>query len=282
MAITISIGVGLKQVNNAKSSIKDENFLLQTNIIVDDVLTLLEKMPEMELLQKDESGDALEIFLSQSEFIPFEASGIQVGISIKSARSKVSINHLLSLQASGTAEEPLALQTFKSFLAQYNVGSSYFDMLLDSVSEHNITYNALSDIIDAKPDIYRDNITSIQHLEEINNYYRDSNYDNALASIDFEDLFYFGDQNTSNYCIDNNHMSPWTRHMLQEMSVQEAEDYYPESNAIIILGFNICKDAKNKKFLEVELEIIQDEKTANIRFEYNIKQTKGYNFSYEI
>lgn len=76
--------------------------------------------------------------------------------------------------------------------------------------------------------------------------------------------------------------------MLTGISVEEAEDmleedYAPvgDTNSTGIAGYKYCKD-KERQFLDVELEIIQGEKTANISFEYDIQQAKGYNFSYEI
>ena len=292
MAISISIGIGLKHVNEAKSSIKDENFLLQTNIILDDVLAFLENMPEMKYLKKDKIGDALDIFLAQSEFIPFEAEGIKVGISIKSARRKINLNELLDLNISADSVEPQQLEYFKAFLSGYGVNMSYVDMLKDSVSKYNINYTPSTDILDAKPDIFRDYIASYEHLEEINEYYKDTYYENSLAAIDFKDLFYLGRDSNNSYCIDSYYMSTWTIHMLTGMSLEEAEENEghdfisgDDSNETDnIMGFRLCKstDVDARKFLDVHLEIIQDEKTANISFEYDILNAKGYNFSYEI
>jgi hypothetical protein len=281
MAITISIGIGFKHVNEAKSSIKDENFLLQTNIILDDVLTFLQNSPEIKEIKKND--ELLDIFLAQSELIPFDISDIKVLISIKSARRKVNINNLLETNSTTPTKQILR---FKEFLTSYNVNPSYVDMLEDSVSKHDDNYIARTDILDAKPDIFRDYIASYKHLEEINEFYTNTNYDNSLEDIDFKDLFYFGrDTNTSktaSYCIDNNYMEPWARHMVEGVSLEDAEAYVVvDSNETEVNGFNLCS-GEDRLFLDVNLEITQDEKKAKIGFEYDIKQTKGYNFSYEI
>jgi hypothetical protein len=287
MAITISIGVGFKHVNEAKSSIRDENFLLQTNIILDDVLTFLKDSPELKFITEDETGTAFDIFLSQSEFIPFDISDIKIGISIKSARRKINLNDLLKLSASDTQEEPRQLELLKSFLSGYNVNLIYVDILKDSVSKYKLDYFPTTDILDAKPDIFRDYIASHEHLQEINEYYKNSYYENSLSKIDFENLFYIKkiDTNSSSYCIDSMYMSAWTRHMLTGMSIEEAQDYEPEysddSQATNINGYKLCKN-NERQYLDVELDIIHGEKTANIKFEYDILNAKGYNFIYEI
>ncbi|MCW8838393.1 MAG: hypothetical protein OQK11_06805 [Thiovulaceae bacterium] len=283
MAITISIGIGFKYVNEAKSSIKDENFLLQTNIIIDDVLILLKDSKELQLIKDDTTGEIFDIFLAQSEFIPFEVSDIKVAISIKSARRKINLKNLLDLNTTGqnNVEDPL-IQQFKSFLTSYNVNLSYFDMLKDAVSKNN-DY-PITDFIDAKPDIFREYISSYGHLNEINEHYKNTYYENSLVKIDFKDLFYVGrENNTSNsYCIDSYYITNTAKVMLEGVNVDEAENFVVDTNKSAF-DYLYCSVNDDKRYvIDVELEIIQGQKTANISFEYDIKQTKGYNFSYEI
>lgn len=282
MAITISIGVGLKHINEAKSSIKDENFLLQTNIILDDVLTLLKDSPELKLIKNDTNGEALDMFLLQSEFIPFEVSGLKMAISIKSARSKININELLE---NNTSIDTLQIEQFKKFLNEYNINLAYADMLRDSVSKNDLNYVASTDILDAKPYVFRDYITSQEHLAEINEHYKSTFYENSLSHIDFKELFYMGRESneTKPYCIDNTYMTPWVRHMIEDMPLEDAQQFEGfDDNRSEINGFKLCKDEESRRYIDVSLEILQDKKTANINFEYDIQQAKGYNFSYEI
>jgi len=275
MAITISIGIGFKHVNEAKASIKDENFLLQTNIILDDVLTFLEKSPELKNMQTNDG--VFDIFLAQSEFIPLEMENIKVAISIKSARAKVNINDLL--ESNSTQQIP----QFQEFLNSYNVNLSYIDMLKDSVGKNDppMTY-----ILDEKPNFFREYIASYKHLEEINEFYTNTYYENSLSQIDFKELFYFGHEtnstNINSYCIDNNYLTPWARHMIEGMSLEDAEAYEAvDSNETDINGFKLCS-GEERLYIDVNLEIIQNNNKAKIGFEYDIKHTKGYNFSYEI
>ena len=52
IAITISVGVGLSYTKRAQNVLKDENFLLQSSIILNDVLTLLKNSQELKLVAK--------------------------------------------------------------------------------------------------------------------------------------------------------------------------------------------------------------------------------------
>lgn len=280
MAITVSLGLGFKYLNNAKSDMSKENFLLQTNVILDDVLAFLENSPELKLIKQDKSGEAYDIFLAQSEFIPFEAAGVKLAISIKSARRKINLNQLLELKAQAGQPEPKLLQQFRVFLSGYNVNPVYVNLLKDSASKYDINYYPTTDILDAKPDTYREYIASYEHLQEINEHYKNTYYENSLEQIDFKDLFYIANP-SKDYCLDSYYVSDWTKHMLEGVKVDAAENFIVDTNASFFSDL-YCKDQKSRRVVEVDLEVIQGENSANINFEYNIEQSKGYNFSYEI
>jgi hypothetical protein len=271
MAITVSIGIGLKYINGAKSTIEDENFLLQTNVILEDVLTYLKNSQELQMIKKDDTGDAFDIFLAQSEFIPLEVSGIKVGISIHSARRKINLNDLIK------SNDQVQIDRFRSFLSSYNVNPAYIDILKDATSKDN--NNLISGFIDENPQIFREYISSYEHLDVINEFYTNTYYDNSLSSIDFKDLFYISE--AKSYCIDQNYATEWTKHMLEGIALEDAEDFLVDVNQSNFSSM-YCTSNDNRYIIDVNLEIIQGSKTANISFEYNINRAKGYNFSYEI
>lgn len=269
MAITISIGIGFKYVNEAKASIKDENFLLQSNIILDDIFSLLRK----ELKKVEKNDEVFDIFLDQSEFIPLEIEGIKVLISIKSARSKINLNSLIN-----TPLEDKKIIRFKEFLTSYNVNLNYVDMLRDVIKQND---PAITGIIDEKPDMFREYISSNKQLKEINEFYTNNYYDNSLSKIEFKELFYYGRDNNAT-CIDYIHMTPWSRHMVEGLSLEDAEEFSGvDSNETHINGFKLCS-SENRRYLDVNLDISQGKNKAKIAFEYDIDGEKGYNFSYEI
>jgi hypothetical protein len=280
MAITVSLGLGLKYLNTAKADISKENFLLQTNVILDDVLTFLEKSPELELIKNDKSGEAYDIFLAQSEFIPFEAAGVKLAISIKSARTKINLNQLLNAKADDNTTQYKLLEHFKTFLGAYNVNPIYVELLKDSVSKYDINYYPATDILDAKPDIYREYIASYEHLDEISEHYKNTYYENSLEQLELKDLFYVASP-SKNYCIDSFYISNWAKHLLEGVEIEAAEDFIVDTNTSRFSDL-YCKDEKERRVVEVELEVMQGSNTADIKFEYNIEKSKGYNFSYEI
>lgn len=281
IAITLSVGIGLKYTNNAKDSLKNENFLLQTSVILDDVLTILEKSKELDSVLKDKTGESLYIFLSQNQFIPIEYSNIRIGIEFSSARSKFNLNTL----------DALNVQALKQYISNYMVEPSYVDILLDGMSgvKEDASYN--SDIFNEKPTLFRDYITSYEHLEEFNDFYTNKFYDNSLAKIKFDDIFnYSKDTNTS---IDLNYASVEVWKLILGVSDEEAEQLALSGGSYTQEDPPKLSDEQNKilqnykhsyyePYIDVKLEIIQDKFSAKIAFEYDIKNRKGYNFHYEI
>ena len=292
MAITISVGVGLSYTSRAQDSLKDENFLLQSNVILNDVLALLKNSKELKEVAKDDSGDAFNIFLAQSSFIPFESSGIQIILELSSARAKFNPNTL-----QGSSPEVLTrISLLREFLAKRMVNQTYVDILLDGLGgvKDDLSYN--SDIFNSNDTLYRDSIASKQHLEHFNEFYKNSFYDNSLSLIDFDKLLYFSDDanSTNSYVIDLNYATAEIWELMLGVDAMRAEElalgagYYTEEEkpelsideANALLNFNT--GYAPQMFLDVKVEVIQDKFSANIAFEYDITTQKGYNFSYEI
>ena len=293
MAITVSIGVGLSYTKRAQNSLKDENFVLQSNIILNDVLTLLKDSQDLKLVAQDTTGQALNIFLSQSSFIPFESSGIQILLEIKSARAKFNPNTLISKDKKTLDDNKV--NALRYFLSKRMVNDSYVDILLDGLGgiKEDLSYN--SDIFNDNDNLYRDSLASLKHLEEFNKFYKDTFYENTLELVKFDKLLYFSDDaNVSeSYSIDLNYATAEVWELMLGVDQQRAEEivlgagYYSKDN----LPFLSDKEKKSlesfktsyyETFLEVTVEIIQDKFSANIAFEYDIAKQKGYNFSYEI
>lgn len=294
MAITISIGVGLSYTKRAQNTLKDENFLLQSNIILNDVLALLKNSQELKLVAKDESGDAFNIFLAQSSFIPFSSSGIDIALEITSARAKFNPSTLISVDKKSL--DLVKVNALREFLSRRMINQSYVDILLDGLGgvKEDMSYN--SDIFNSNDTLYRDSIANMKHLEVFNEFYTNTFYDNSLSLIEFDKLLYFSDDaNASNtYKIDLNYATPDVWELMLGVDALRAEELaygggsYSKNNQAelsdeeksALLNFNTSYDPQ--MFLDVTVEIIQDKFSASISFEYDIEHTRGYNFSYEI
>jgi len=194
MLITISIGVGLKYVKDSSVNVYSEVYMLQSSVILEDVLKILKTSQDLE---KIKSAQELEMFLSESSIIPFESNGFNVIIELSSARAKVNPN---------TFTNPSRLEVFKTFLMSKMLNIEYANILSDVIGgiKEDMSYN--TDIFNKKPYLFRDYLTSHKHLEEVNDFYMKYYHDNNLKNIDMQKLFYISkDKNSS---IDLNYATP--------------------------------------------------------------------------
>lgn len=286
MAIAVSIGAGLKYVKDASAEVENENFLFQSRSLADDIISLLKSSPEMETLEKEASTEGLFIFLSQSGFIPFEVSDLKISIEISSARAKFNPNTL------SDGNNTIALKkvdALKEYMSRYGINHAYIDILLDNMMPANSSYN--SDIFNANPSLFREYIASDEHLEEINDFFTQTNYDNSLKNIDFEKLFYLSpDRQTK---VDVNYATTEVWEMILGVDRQRAEQLSQGGGSYTDLESLALNEDETEAlsrfdisyfepFLDIELYISKNDKNARIRFEYDIKNKKGLNFSYAI
>ncbi len=279
MAITISVGLGLKYVKNASNSVNSEQYMLQSSVVVNDVLKMLKNSAALDQIN---SADGLALFLEESSFIPFQSNGIKVLIEISSARAKINPNTLLDQDR---------LNAFKSFLITNRVNPEYASMLSDVMSgiKEDMSYN--TDIFTKKPYLFRDYIASQEHLLEINDAYIKKYHDNSLKNIDMQELFYISkDKNTT---IDLKHATPLAWELMLGCDENRATLLSANGVAINSLDELALSDEEKKAlqifqtsfyepYIDVKLEIIQKDVSVNIRFEYNIKLKKGSNFVFEV
>lgn len=281
IVITVAIGFGLKQVNTAASVIQKENFMYQSTLLVEDVLNILKKSPDIKSVVDSNSSDNLYIFLSQAAFIPFEVSGLEIILKVSSARAKFQPSQLDNNNSS----------LMRQYLNNYAINSQYVEILADNfggIKEDN-SYN--SRIFDEKPYLFRDFIASSAHLQEINEFYTKEYNENSLSNIDFDNLFYFGSD--SNVSIDLNYATPEVWELMLGTTRARAEELSLGGGAyasIADLGLNddeirnlgLFKTSFFEPILFVEVEIAQNKSSSKISFEYDIRAQKGSNFVYEI
>ena len=277
MLITVSITIGLKQVNKTSSSLADENFLFQSSIILDDFLNLLKTSPELDAI---ESPEAFRILMTNLTLIPIDVPNTVISLKVASARSKLNINHFKSDER---------LDILRSFLNRNMVDVSFVDILEDSTAgiKQDLSYN--STIFDEKPELYRDYITSKEHLDELSRFYSTYYSDDSLDNIQFSNIFYFS--NNKEYKIDLNYLTPEVWDMLLDCGEDRAiqlslgiyttiEDIDLNDNEKSIL--QTFDTSFFEPYVDIVLNIQKNNKTAKIRFEYDIKNKKGSNFVYDI
>jgi len=286
MAISVSIGVGLKYVNKTSSEVENENFLLQSRVVTDDIINLLKNSQEMEALANNASVEGLFIFISQSSFIPFEISDLKVSMEISSARAKFNPN---TLSDGNNTVEDKKVDALKEYMSRYRINHTYVDILLDNMSPANTSYN--SSIFNDNPYLFREYIASDAHLEEISDFYTQTYYDNNLNNIDFEKLFYVSPDRYTK--IDLNYATTEVWEMILGVDKVRAEQLSLGGGSYVDLASLDLDEDEMKSLarfnvsyfepiLDIRLNISKDEKHADIRFEYDIKNKQGLNFSYAI
>jgi len=280
IVITVAIGFGLKQVNSASSIVQKENFMYQSSLIIEDVINILQTSQDV---KKIATSDDLYLFLSQTSFIPFEISGMSIVLKISSARGKFNPTNLRN--------DNNISNRMGEYLNSYGVNPQYLEILADNfggIKEDN-SYN--SRIFDENPSLFRDYIASPAHLKIINDFYAKEFNDNSLSKIDFNNLFYFG--NDSNVTIDVNYATPEVWELMLGCSKERAETlslgggaYSNEADLGLSddekLNFRLFKKDYFVPILLVKIEITKGTSISKISFEYNISTKKGSNFVYEI
>jgi hypothetical protein len=278
MVITVAIGVGLRYINDSKNSLNSEHFLLQSSVVVNDVVNILKKSKEVASIS---SSDKLYTFLSISSAIPLKVGNLDVFVSLKSARGKLSANLL---------KESSNMESFKTLLHSNMISEEYAYMLLDSVSgiKEDLSYN--TDIFNDNPYMFRDYIASQKHLKKIETIFKNRYRDNAIENINFEELFYPSHQDTK---IDLNYASPLVWQFLIRCDALRAEALSQNGGlytSIDDIGLSDDEKVLLERFevsffepyIDVSIEIKDDKHSGYINFEYNIESKKGSNFVYEI
>ena len=288
MAITVAIGIGLKQVKEASWHVENENFILQTSTTLEDILNILKTSKELDMIVQEKSVEGFFAFLSSVSFIPFESSGMKVSIKISSARKKFNPNSLIE---NNNTINPETTNALTQYMLTNNVRREYVSILLDVMGgiKEDMSYN--SAIFNEKPFLFREYITSSKHLREVNDFYMQSYHDNSLKYINFENLFYF--TKDKNNIIDLNYATSATWQMMLECDASKAEQLVLNEGTYKLLeNLNLSSEEKKalsrfqtsffEPFLDVVVEITQNSQDAKIKFEYDISTKKGSNFVYEI
>jgi hypothetical protein len=281
IVITVAIGYGLSQVNSVMKIAKDEKFMYQTSIIIEDVLNILKTSPDVARVVDSNESDDLFNLLSQASFIPFESSGLEIVLKLSSARAKFNPNTL----------DTKTTEIFREYANNKMINSQYVDILLDNMRGVKVDNSYNSAIFDENPYLFRDYIASAKHLQKINDFYAQEFNDNSLKNIEFDKLFYFSsDKNTS---IDLNYATAEVWEMMLATTKERAEFLAQNAGAYTdeaSLNLNDDELERMKKFktsyfepiILVQIEIKKGESISNISFEYDIKKKRGSHFVYEI
>jgi hypothetical protein len=287
MVISVAIGLGLKQINEASTSVKEELFSYQISLLLEDVLAMLQKSNDLKMIgESNNSITDLSLFLEQTQMIPFSTEGIDVMIKVQSARAKFNISDL---------NDSRKANYLTQYLNKYMINSDYVTILFDVISGIKDDDNYNSAIFEENPFLFRDYLVSYEHLQQINRFYAQAFNDNSLEKVPFKKLFYFGSKSKKNqpYKIDLNYATPEVWEMMLGCTQERAkilanhDDLYEKLVNLDLDTEEITRlKAYNYSFFEpylhVEVTFLQEDSEAKMSFEYDIRKRKGYNFVYEI
>ena len=281
IAITAAVGVSLMNLKKSGEELHEARFLLQSAAVVEDVIAL---MNEAEKLGSVSDTDSLSIFLLTAGFIPLELKELLVKIEITSAMGHLNIN---SLNSSKELQQALV-----EYMARFNVQDAYYmsDLILDCSGGIKEVYK--TNIFDELPELYRDRIVSKRHFEKIIDFYVLERHDNAVNAIPWDALIRFDENNAT--AIDANYVTPelWQLFipgLLEERAVELASgagSYYELKD----LGLSEDEEKMIEKYkltffqpvVRIDVEVMENNSSAHIAFDYDLSSKKGKHFEFGI
>ena len=284
MALSITIGLGLKYVKEGAQTVNEQAFMIQTRSVLTDFLTMLKTSPQINEIN---SADTLSIFLSEAGFIPLSNDGITVIIKIHSARDKLA-PQILDTQVKRDA--------FLSFLSTNGVNTEYLNILDDMMGGIKEDGSYKTDIFSQRPYLYRDYIASSAELDVASEFYEKTFHEQSIKKITPHKLFYTGsDSNSSRYKMDLNHINPVCWEVILGCDKSRAEmlssnaGFYNSATDLRLSedeNLSLAKFHQNISYYEpyigVEITIMKENEKAVISFEYNLESKKGSNFVFEV
>jgi hypothetical protein len=147
-----------------------------------------------------------------------------------------------------------------------------------------------TDILQMRPWIYADKIASMEHFNQILDYYVMNRHDNNIRNIPWEELIRFG--SLSDKELDANYItSPLWQFLLPELDEKVADDL--ASGTVVYNGdgdLNLVEEdiTQLKRFnisyyiprAQIVVDVKRNDQNVHVVFEYDFSLKKGGNFVY--
>jgi len=267
MAITLSLGVGFKYIKDAKKSVSDEQLMLQSSAMVEDLLSIIRDSKQIKDIK---DAQDLSLFLAESSFIPLSYKDSTITIEVSSAREKLNLNIFKNKER---------LEILKRYLLSKMVVVEFADILTDSMDgiKEDLSYH--TDIFDANPNLFRNYITSYEHLDKLIEIYKNKYHDNHIKNIDIEKLFFLSKDTTTK--VDLNFATSEVWELMLGCSKVRAEELSSNAGSYKQLDDLNLNDEEVKMlakfnysfyepFLNIKLNISQDDKQSSFEFDIGI------------
>ena len=281
IAITAAVGVSLMNLKKSGDELHEARFLLQSSAVVEDIIALMNEADKLGVVSDAES---LNIFLLTAGFIPLELKELLVKIEITSAMGHMNIN---TLSSSKELQEALI-----EYMARFNVQDAYYmnDLILDCTGGHKDVYK--TNIFDEMPELYRERIVSQRHFEKVIDFYVRERHDNAVADLPWDALVRFDENNATH--IDANYITPALWQMFipgieeqRAFDLSSGEVTYKSLEEIDLSSDERTALSKfNLTFYEptvhMDIEVMENNSTAHVAFDYDLSTKKGKHFEFGI
>ncbi len=288
MLMAIVIGWSMHTLNEAKETIEKERFMIQSGMIVEDVLGILKNSPEINAVADENSSIGLFTLLSSASMLPFESQGYRVLISLKSARAKLNIN---TFAENSTTRSQARRERLANFLSGYGLGGDLYDYILDAMGGIKEDGSYRSDLFYNDPELYRDAIVSWKQMERILLSYAKKDGINPFSKLDFDKIFSYDE--AKGVKLDLNYATPEVWEFVAGVSKERAKQL-AESAGAYAKEEDLGLSEKEREILSlfdysffepvilVHIEIMKEERAGMIEFEYDIKKKKARRFVFEV
>ena len=281
IAITAAVGVSLINIQRSGKALHEARFLLQSGAVIEDVLSL---MSEADKLGSVSDAETLELFLLTAGFIPLELKELLVKIEITSTMGHININSL--------AHVPAFQEAFIAYMARFNVQDAYYmnDLLVDCMGGYKDVYK--TNIFDELPELYRDRIVSKRHFNKVLDFYVRERHDYSVKKIPWDALIRFDEANAT--VLDANYIEPALWQMLLPQLQEEQAVSLADNDTLYstLQDLDITEEERQSlspfslgyfaPTVHLDIEIMENNSTAHVSFDYDMSTKKGKHFEFGI
>lgn len=288
MLIVVAVGLGLQRVNAVKETVEKERFMLQSGIVIEDVLGLLNDSPQIKAIVDDNTSASLHMLLDSASMIPFESGEYRILVTLSSARSRLNIN---TLQSGTPQQQTRKASRLRAFFLDHGIGGELADYLEDAMGGIRADGGYRTDLFIEEPTLFRDFIASPHHLQKILDVYAKNYHLDPYSKLDFGTLFTFDrDPGTK---VDLNFATPEVWELLTGVSEERARQLtLKEGSYTRLEDVGLSEDERARlslfgySFFEpvilVHIDMQKGDIEGSVEFEYDLKNKKAKNFVYGI
>ena len=286
--MTVAIGLGLRNLNEVKQTVSKENLLLQSDILIEDILRLLKSSQEINAVVKSKDATALYALISSMEAIPLSLEGYNVLLSIQSARECFNIN---SLKKDKKDFDQKRVEILRRFFIQHGINDGLVSLIMDSMGGYKVDRSYFSDLFEKNNELFRDYIASYEHLEKILFFYEKKYHDNVFSKLEFDKIFSYNPNIATK--VDLNFATEQTWELLTGCSKEEAKVFVKNEGtykSLKDIPLSPMMQDQLQKFsisffepiIEIKIEIKNDYASGFVAFEYDLRTKKASRFVYKI